>query len=81
MDLVIDARGQIRCIYDEAIDLAAFGQLSIARASHVEPHELGTWHADLTLSGGPRLGPFTSRSRALEAELAWLERHWLIRQR
>ena len=80
MELVIDRFGQVRCVYGEAIDLSKLGVLSITRASHVEPDELGSWHANLALLDGPRLGPFTCRSGALEAELAWLDRHWLIRQ-
>lgn len=80
MDLVIDRRGQVHCVYSEAINLSALGQPKITRASHVEPDEFGFWQADLELIGGPRLGPFTCRSQALEAELAWLERHWLARR-
>ena len=53
MQLVIDAAGSIRCLYDEAIDLAALGSLSIRRASHVEPDESGQWFADLAPVGGP----------------------------
>ena len=73
MDLVVNTRGQVRCIYDEAIDLAALGKLSIKRASYVEPDEQGRWRADMGLSGGPVLGPFVCRSLALRAEQFWLE--------
>ena len=76
MDLLVDSRGLIRCIYDEAIDLAALGAITIARASHVEPDEAGRWVADLAPVGGPALGPFPHRSEALAAERAWLEAHW-----
>lgn len=75
MDLVIEAGGQVRCIYDEAINLAALGRLSIRRASHVEPDADGHWVASLI--GGPVLGPFATRSQALEAEQAWLQASWL----
>ena len=44
------------------------GQLQITRASHVEPDAEGNWWADMGPSGGPMLGPFKSRSEALEAE-------------
>jgi hypothetical protein len=37
MRLVIDARGVVRCLYGEEIELAALGSLSISRASQVEP--------------------------------------------
>jgi hypothetical protein len=77
MDLVVDPRGRVTCLYDEAIDLASLGPLSIARASHVEPDVLGRWVADLAPAGGPALGPFALRSEALAAERAWLEAHRL----
>jgi hypothetical protein len=77
MELIIEATGQGRCVYDELFDLAMFGPLSIRRASHVEPDDQGRWIADLGPVDGPLLGPFTHRSAALEAEVAWLQRHWL----
>ena len=76
MDLVVDPAGRVRCVYDEAIDLAALGSVSIVRASHVEPDAAGRWVADLAPVGGPVLGPFPLRSEALAAESAWLEAHW-----
>ena len=78
MELVIDPSGAIRCVYDEAIDLAALGKLRVARASHVEPDAQGRWTADLRPVDGPLMGPFTLRSEALAAEQRWLEQHWLI---
>ena len=77
MQLIINSRGNVRCIYDEAIDLAQLGQLSISRGSHVEPDETGCWFADLAPVDGPRLGPFPHRSDALKAETDWLATHWL----
>jgi len=73
MILQIDPFGQAVCLYTEAIDLASLGELSIRRASHVEPDQEGNWHADLSPVGGPALGPCASRSIALAAEAAWLE--------
>jgi hypothetical protein len=72
MELVVDAGGGVRCIYDEALDLRALGLLTITRASHVEPDKEGNWWADMEPSGGPVLGPFGSRSEALGAEWGWL---------
>ena len=77
MHLVIDARGGVRAVYGELIDLRALGRPAIARASRVEPDDRGRWLADLGPVGGPVLGPFAHRSEALEAERAWLEANWL----
>jgi hypothetical protein len=77
MQLVIEANGGVRCLYDETLPLADFGRLSIARGSHVEPTDAGHWTADLSLVGGPLLGPFATRSAALVAEREWLEHNWL----
>jgi len=79
MQLVISSDGTLRCVYGEAIDLQALGQLDIQRASHVEPDGHGQWIADLTPVGGPLLGPFPRRSDALAAESQWLEANWLTR--
>ena len=73
MRLRIDARGQVVCVYGEAIDLAALGELVIRRASHVEPDDQGRWWADLGPVDGPRLGPYRLRSEALQAEATWLD--------
>lgn len=77
MDLIIDPHGGVRCIYSEVIPLNSLGTPTIVRASHVEPDSSGRWWADITPVGGPQLGPFDRRSEAIDAELAWLEEHWL----
>jgi hypothetical protein len=77
MQLIVLPTGQIRCLYDEAIDLAAIGHPVITRASHVEPDVKGQWWADLSPVDGPILGPFNRRTDALGAEHVWLEEHWL----
>jgi hypothetical protein len=77
MHLVIDRAGSVRCVYAESIDLAQLGDLSIRRASHVEPDDRGRWWADLSPVGGPVLGPFDRRGAALAAERLWLETNWL----
>jgi hypothetical protein len=74
MELVVDAGGLVRCIYDEALDLREIGKLQITRASHVEPDAEGYWWADMAPVGGPVLGPYCSRSEALGAEREWLRR-------
>ena len=68
MELMVDAGGGVRCIYEEALDLREIGRLSITRASHVEPDAEGYWWADMGPVDGPVLGPFRSRSEALGAE-------------
>ena len=77
MRLVIQPDGSVRCVYGETIDLQSLGNLNIARGSHVEPNSAGQWFADLSPVSGPRLGPFSKRSEALEAETEWLDHHWL----
>ena len=72
MELVVGADGVARCIYDEALDLREIGKLQITRASHVEPDRDGFWWADMGPVDGPVLGPYGSRSEALQAERGWL---------
>ena len=81
MLLVVGPSGRVRAIYSELIDLEALGRPAITRASQVEPDGAGRWHADLRPVGGPVLGPYPLRSQALEAEVAWLEAHWLLSAR
>jgi hypothetical protein len=78
MELVVTPAGQVRYLYDEAVDLQALGSVNIRRGSHVEPDALGRWTADLAPVGGPVLGPFEQRGSALAAEIAWLREHWLV---
>lgn len=75
MDLLVQPTGAVHCIYSEEIELAALGQPTIRRASHVEPDEAGQWWADLSPVNGPKLGPFAYRRAALAAEAAWLSAH------
>ena len=77
MHIVIQPDGAVRAIYSEEIDLRSLGRPRIARASHVEPDGDGRWLADLGPVNGPVLGPFGSRSEALDAENVWLEANWL----
>jgi hypothetical protein len=72
LELVVDAAGGVRCIYDEMLDLRQLGRLQITRASHVEPDKDGSWWADMGPVKGPALGPFGTRREALAAERGWL---------
>ncbi|HWB00373.1 MAG TPA: hypothetical protein VG713_17885 [Pirellulales bacterium] len=67
---------------DKSIDcgVAVLGVPQITRASHVEPTADGRWTADLRPIGGPVLGPFSTRSKALRAEQRWLAKHWLTHE-
>ena len=76
--LVINPAGGGRCLYDEALNLSSLGSLQIERASHVEPDAAGRWFVDLSPVGGPVLGPYATRSFALEVEAEWLVRHRLL---
>jgi hypothetical protein len=76
MRLLVDPQGTVRCLYAEDIDLACLGTPSVRRAGHVEPDEHARWWADLSPVHGPRLGPFPTRTLALDAEQGWLEAHW-----
>lgn len=77
MDLLIETTGTVRCVFGEEIDLGQLGRLSIRRGSHVEPTPDGQWAADLSPVNGPLLGPFPTRTAALNAEVTWLQEHWL----
>ena len=72
MELVVDAGGDVRCVYGEELDLREIGKLQITRASHVEPDRDGFWWADMGPVEGPVLGPFKNRTEALQAERGWL---------
>ena len=76
MDLFIAPNGTAKAIYGEEIDLHSLGTTTITRASHVEPNASGLWFADMV--DGPQLGPFTRRSEALAAEVAWLTENRLL---
>jgi hypothetical protein len=77
MILHINPQGCIRAIYQDDFSWKALGIPQIQRASRVEPDADGFWFADLSLSGGPKLGPFPRRADALAAEVHWLEEHRL----
>jgi hypothetical protein len=70
--------GTVEFLYEDGLrPLLELGSATITRASHVEPTPDSGWTADLSPRCGPRLGPFTLRQEALDAERAWLETHRL----
>lgn len=78
MKIKINPDGMVEMLYTEKIDIASIGKIiDIRRASHVEPTAEMQWISDMTVSGGPVLGPYDIRSEALAAEIDWLEREKL----
>ncbi len=83
MKITFEVDGRVKFIYDDTLAEVAqeVGELSVQRASHVEPcpsnHRL--WQADMSPVNGPLLGPFNSRSEALLAETVWLNNHGIPR--
>lgn len=77
MLLTISETGLVKCLHTEEIPLRSLGQVSLRRASNVDPVDGDMWAADLSPVGGPVLGPFAERSEALAAEVAWLEENYL----
>lgn len=83
VDLVIEPNGQAKFIVAAGLDVQAFvarfgAVIKAGRASHVEidPDDL-LWYADLSPVGGPVLGGFPTRAKALAAEENWLRKYWL----
>ncbi len=76
MKITLLVGASVEAIYaDDAVELLKdLGNVSIRRASHVEPEEDG-WYADMSPVGGPKLGPFSTRSRAIQSEVQWLQRN------
>ena len=71
--LSISPAGEVAAIYDDDVRglYDALGEVSIARASNVEPDEAGQWRASMT--DGAVLGPFRLRAEALAAEVTYLQ--------
>lgn len=79
LEVFVDSSGQfVKFIHDDEVTAALedLGELkSVKRASHVEPNPSNPreWLADMSpVCPGVILGPFKSRSEALQAETEWL---------
>ena len=81
VEVIVTRCGLTKSVFDDDLDLRHLGAIEIVRASHVEPTPSGSWLADLSPVDGPVLGPFNKRSKALAAEVAWLQQNWLTRTR
>lgn len=81
LDIFILPDGTVQHVYNDTLAglLDGVADVETCRASHVEPDGNGGWTADLTPVGGPVLGPFALRAKALEAELEWLANELTVR--
>ena len=86
IDVRIARDGSVRVLYADKLQPLheALGEVTIRRASHVEPAPAGGgWFADMNPVGGPLLGlefegrlvGFPTRQEALDAETEWLVQH------
>lgn len=68
--------GRVQAVWDDrllpVLQRGLDNVFHVERASHVEPTPQGTWTAEMV--AGPVLGPFSTRSEALDAERAWLRK-------
>jgi hypothetical protein len=77
LEFFIPPTGDVMVLYQEFFETNSLGPLTITRASHVEPDQQGCWWADLEPVQGPKLGPFNTRTQAIEAETQWLTEQYL----
>lgn len=74
---IVISGGKVRFVYDDRLHvvLGQLGRVRITRASTVEfDHARGGWMAYLTPTvPGVVLGPYGSRTHAVEAERDWIE--------
>lgn len=71
--ILITPDGDVQCLYNEEIELEDLGVLSTSRASNVEFDNLSQkWKVVLT--DGTYVGSWKSRSKAIEQEIAYLQR-------
>ena len=80
--LTVSPAGRVEFVYaDDLAALLHLGMPAVARASHVEFRLIGEsdtagvggWYAELSPVGGPVLGPYSRRRKAVADEVAWLE--------
>lgn len=80
VEIMIAPDGTIAFIHNDSVteQLRQVGDVSIKRASNVEPTENGQWNVDMTPVGGPERLPetFDRRSDALASEVQYLKEHF-----
>lgn len=80
MRIKINTDGTINLLYTEDICVEELGKVdSIKRLFHVEPNQDNQWTATVNMDTSKcvTLGPFNKRSKALDAEVAWIEENIL----
>jgi hypothetical protein len=76
MNIVIRVDGGIEYVYHDTLQfLEEIGPATTRRVSDVEPSS--GWTADMGRVNGPLLGPFKTRTEALEKESQWLQKYYL----
>lgn len=77
--IVVGADGTLRFTWDDRLrPFANLGKATAMRASHVEPEVVAgviLWNADMAPVGGPVLGPYANREKALQVERDWLRQN------
>jgi hypothetical protein len=77
MRLVINTTGTTQTVASDDLSFVdSLGDCDVRRASHVEAvkHDgKSMWETDLFPVGGPVLGPFQTRTEALQKEVEWLD--------
>lgn len=72
VQLQITAKGGIRMLQDDAIDLRKLGKVIVTRASHVEfDNEAQTWYVQ-----SAKTGKYLYRARTRARALAWEKRFY-----
>jgi hypothetical protein len=81
-NILIDADGTIRFIWDDALaELCEQGEATVRRVASVEPTDAGAgWIVDLTPIGGRTYGPYPLRDTALLHERAVVEGRLIVGQ-
>lgn len=76
--MTIKKDGKIQYIYNEMYNLEGLGDITINRASYVEPESNGSsWYVDLSPLNKDKVTGFKTRSEALQFEVKYIEENVL----